>query len=113
MALHRKRGPASSSTGAAGPWCIPAGCTSRYPTLCAFLTQEQWEDGTTRTPGGLSLFFDGGRLKAVVNDKDASLVGFLTLDSLSGLLDTLEAALASDALDWRPARAAPGRPKTR
>lgn len=82
---------------------------SSYPNVWAFLFQSSWEDGSAREVGSLTLFGDGGRLKACVNDKDGHRVAFVTGAGLDELLEVLEVGLESDGLDWRAVRPSAGR----
>lgn len=68
-----------------------------------FLTTVVWDEpaGKPRIPGTITLFGDAGRLKAVLNDKDAEMAAFVTLDPSSGVLEALEGALLSTETDWR------------
>lgn len=74
------------------------------PTLVELLCLRKWDDGTPRIPGTILLFFEGGKMKACISDKDAKLVAFTTVEGLSTALQELERVLVSDKLDWRPMR---------
>jgi hypothetical protein len=95
----RRPGRADGPGGAAPTWRSDE--LKRWPTLCEFLSRDSYDDGTARTRGTALLFCDGDRVKVCFNDKDASLVAFASLDSLSGALDAMEEILASDTADWR------------
>ena len=85
----------------------------KYPSLVEFLTVTQWSENEPRKPGSLNLFVDDGRLKACLTDKDANLVAFTSLASLSGCLAELEQYLLKDDLDWRKSRYDPTTGKSR
>lgn len=74
---------------------------SGFPILFEFLTADKWEDGTSRVPGAFTLFEQGGRLKASLNDKDGGNVAFITLRGSETIWEQLEHALTSDQTDWR------------
>ncbi len=101
----KKRDPSSSN----GPGTPAAACTSSsdlamFPTLIEFLFSTRWEDGTSRLPGTLLIFMDGGRLKACLSDRDQGLVAFVTGGSTSELLSASERLLDDEGADWRPQR---------
>jgi len=73
----------------------------RYPCLYEHLAVAQYDDGTARKLSTLTLFVDQGGIKACLNDRDQGLTGWISAESLAGLLDALETALADDRLDWR------------
>ena len=54
-----------------------------------------------RQPGKLSFFVDEGTLKAGIFLPSEARMAFVTLDSVSGAFEQIEALLASDKLDWR------------
>jgi hypothetical protein len=69
--------------------------------LWSFLADGRWEDGQRRELGSLTLFVDQGKLKAALNDRDASEVGFVTLDLDRPVQQQLDQALRSERIDWR------------
>jgi len=73
----------------------------KFPNLYAMLTDVTWEDGSQRRTSTLLFFVEDGTMKACLNDRDQGLTGWISADSLAGLLDALETALADDRLDWR------------
>lgn len=79
------------------------GCdfAARYPTLIAWLTEGVWDDGTTRIPGTMVLFFESLRWGACLTDRGMNRKAFLTGKSVSELFYAIEEALAGDALSWR------------
>jgi len=79
----------------------PCSLAARYPNLWEHLTALAYPDQTARVPSSVSVFLDAGCLKACLKDKDNGLVAFVTADSLTGLLEALEAGLAEESLDWR------------
>jgi hypothetical protein len=75
-----------------------------YPALVEFLTRDRYQDNSIRERGTVLLFVEGGRLKACLNDKDAALVGFTTIDTLDDVSMALDKALREDKVDWRKQR---------
>jgi hypothetical protein len=49
-------------------------------------------------------FVEGGRLKALLNDRGNGLVAFVCLPLDVDVLEGLDTALASKGTDWRAAR---------
>jgi hypothetical protein len=83
----------------------PAPCDlAKFPALVEFLHCEAWPDGSRRQTGTLLVFVDEGRLKACLSDRDQALVGFVTGESLEGLIRAVEEGLQGDHVDWRPSR---------
>jgi len=67
-----------------------------------FLTSTRWAmpPGPRRT-GTVNFFCDAGKVKALLNDRDANLTAFVTLDPSKGLWEAVEEALLSTSTDWR------------
>lgn len=99
MAL-RRRDQGIERNGATGAvmTCELAG---RLEHLFEFLCAETYEDGSARIPGTLTVFREGSMLKGCLNDRDQSLVAFVSASSFTGLLEALDAGLQADDLDWR------------
>jgi len=81
---------------------------SEYPSLCAYLADIEYDDGSPRKPCSLAIFTEDGILKACLSDRDAGRVAFVAGVDLSGVLAALEKGLAADQLDWRVSRQAAG-----
>lgn len=75
-----------------------------FPALAEFLAASTWEDGAPRVTGSMLLFFESGRWKACLSDREQGLVAFLTLPSLSSALSCAEEALRDQGLEWRAKR---------
>lgn len=75
-----------------------------YPTLAAWMTQEQWEDRTPRRTTTLLFFVERGQLKCCLHDRDAGRSAFLTGDTVEELLGEVERSLAADVVEWRVKR---------
>jgi len=85
------------------------GFVSKCPSVWAYLHSTVWEDGSPREPATLILLVDLGRWKVCLSDRANNRVAWLSADTLGGLLEGLEAGLVEDKLDWRRAKAPPGR----
>lgn len=110
MPLKRPLLPSAGSAGtfmsaATGSW------GKSYPTLCEFLSACQWEDGSSRECGKLTLFWDkeDGRWKAFVNCLDTRRTGCVSAEDPAALLQCVERSLAGDKMDFRPWKKDKGR----
>lgn len=72
-----------------------------YPSLWEWLADARWDDGSPRTTATLLLFVEEGRWKLCLHDRDASRTAFLSGETPEAALRSLEAALASEGLEWR------------
>lgn len=77
----------------------------QYPALYELLCSSRDAQGNARLPASLSLFAEGGRLKACIADKSTSMVWFTTLDGSKGILEQIESSLQRGAGEWRPKKA--------
>lgn len=77
-----------------------------YPNLFSYLTQDAWEDGSTRVTSTILFFVERGELKCCISDRDAQRSAFLTGSDFQALLEAVEHGLEEDALDWRQKRLA-------
>ena len=75
----------------------------RWPALAAWLTAGMWK-GVARETGSITLFYEEGRVKAAVSDRDSGLVAFVSSETILGLLDKVQRGLASGDMDWRESR---------
>ncbi len=87
-----------------GPDVTADSLAASYPLVVKFLTLTVYGNGERRVPGSITMFVDGGLLKACLNDKDADLSAFVSGGGLAGLLDAMERGLGEDRLDWRAPR---------
>lgn len=74
---------------------------TQYPTLAAYMAQDQWEDKTPRLTTTLLFFVDDGTLKVCVNDREGSRHAFLSGATVDELLSELEEGLAAETVEWR------------
>jgi hypothetical protein len=107
MHLRKPSLPVARSVGPCTPESL-GDWGKKYPAICEFLSLLSWEDGSSRVPGSLILFWEDGSWKACLNDKDTNRVGFLSAATPTDLLGSIEKALCSDRIDWRAAQARPG-----
>jgi hypothetical protein len=106
MALRRPEPLA----GPGGPLRMPAGeWAGEYPSVWEFIGMEAWPSGERRKLGTIRLFVEDGAWKACLNDKEGSLVAFVTGKSPEGLFEAMEEGLAQGGLDWRRDRYAGGK----
>lgn len=78
-----------------------------HPALWEHLTLGLWDDGSVRETSTVLVFLQDGVLKACLRDRNRPAVGFVAGVSWEGLFESLEAALVSGKLDWRPDRPMP------
>lgn len=75
-----------------------------YPYLFEHMTMTVWEGGGGRETSSLTLFFDEGKLKLCLHDRDAGRVAFVAAYSPEEAFRAMEEGLLAGLLDWRPAR---------
>lgn len=91
---------AASSTPALPGW-EPDEIAAAHPTLWAFLTQDTWDDGSSRETGSMLLFADQGQLKCMLRDKANNACLWIAGASISQLLDVAEVKIVEVGADWR------------
>lgn len=108
MGLQRLRERASglNGTGASSVNSEDEGFKKEMPTLWAFVTQTEWEDGSSRETGTIFIFREAGTWRACLNDRDSGHVGFVSCDTFKGLWKAVEKQLAEERVDWRLSRQA-------
>lgn len=72
-----------------------------YPCLWEHMAVQRYPDGSPRVLSTVTLFVDGGLVKACLNDRDQGLTAWASGNGLRAVLRALEAGLANDNLDWR------------
>jgi hypothetical protein len=112
MALLDK-GTQRKVEGVEGEGIIDLEWSSAYPMLFAHLTQRVWPDGTARHTSNLTIFTDGGSIKAVLKDRDAGLCLWAASKTISGLFGVVEALLCDPEAEWRQDRQVAGQQATR
>lgn len=81
----------------------PADDIDQFPFMSYMLSRRYVED-KLRELGTIIIFCEGGRLKYLVNDKDAALTGFGSLSGLETALIEIERQMAAEEVDWREKR---------
>jgi hypothetical protein len=71
-----------------------------YPALAEILYKSR-VGKEKRKAGAVRIFVDGGALKVAVTCPTEGVVAFVTLTSLSSILDDLERLLMDDKVEWR------------
>lgn len=72
-----------------------------YPCLHEWITLLVWDDGAARVPATVTVFFEDGRFKACLSDRDQQRVAFTSGWTVDGALGALEEGLLGHTLDWR------------
>lgn len=72
-----------------------------HPLLWEHLSSGIYDDGSSRETSTLSVFVDGGTLKAALNDRQERRSLYVTAHGLRELLDALEVKLEGSDGDWR------------
>lgn len=100
MSLKRRNGQSENGL----DWAAVAGeeFVFGFPCVLEFLSRQSWEGGVARVPGTMMVFYEQGRWKLWVHDRDASESCFLSGTSLEEVLRSLEGILSEGGGDWRP-----------
>lgn len=72
-----------------------------YPALHSFLKDTNYEDGTRRLTGTISLFVKNGRLTCGVNDNDRQLTAYVNAVTVEEMLFSVNEGIANDTLEWK------------
>lgn len=97
--LAKKRGESRSD----GVCAVDEYLNENCPELFEFLCRDKL-NGRPRKVGSISFFFDEGRLKFVLSDKQDGMVGFGTCGSAETAWDDANEMLVKDTLEWRKSR---------
>jgi hypothetical protein len=71
------------------------------PALHAYLTSLEGPDGEMRKPASLTVFFEDGMCKGVLNDRAEEQSLWASSDTLAGLLAALDGLLQGVCPPWR------------
>jgi len=71
------------------------------PTLHAFLTQGEDDDGKERQVSTLLVFAEEGVWKACLSERDHDLTLWASAETFWGLLEALEGRLTESPVEWR------------
>jgi len=77
------------------------GSKADFPSLFAYLSDDQWEDGSPRMRSTLIIFCEGDTFKACLTDKDNDLTLWAASRTLVDLFGSLEGRLGDPEADWR------------
>lgn len=75
-----------------------------WPTLWAYLTDEEYSDGSPRERSTLTFFIEDGQPKACLSDRQEDRTLWVSASSLQDLIVRLEALLATGKAEWRDSR---------
>lgn len=89
---------------------LAAGDTSLEP-IVKFLVDEQYEDGSPRQTGTMSISFSDGSLKAMLRERQLGLCLWVSAPDLLTLLSAAANRLDDVEADWRPDKFGPGKGK--
>lgn len=99
--LHRRKADQPNNGQSARELARPAEL-AEYPDLWEFLTSRWWaEDRRPRETGTLLIFVEGGDRKIMLNDRDAHVLAFVTVQDGQSVFAAAEDALSSPKTDWR------------
>lgn len=77
------------------------GMMENYPALFAYLTDDQYDDGSRRQRASLLIMADGQVWKGWLNDKDTGRSLWLAGETIEQLLDSMETHLTDGTATWR------------
>lgn len=101
MALQRPRSGGDGEGAGDSRKPVPCRLGEGYPTLLEFLSSSRWPDGKPRIRGTMLITWSEGRFRCWLNDKDAGRSSWVSQETLSDLLASVESGLESDDLEWR------------
>lgn len=90
-----------------------SGCDDKFlskdcPLLCAFLTDDKYDDGTKRERSTISIFVEDGKVKAALNDKNVTASLYRSGESILDVVEAIETALREGGGDewhvWKKSR---------
>ena len=97
-------------SGPDGVYLAPDGDGSQfaaaYPALWEYLTEQYFEDGVQRRTSTIKVFLGDYGLQALLEDREAERIAFVTGGTVEDLLEALETGLRKSSLDWRLSYAA-------
>jgi hypothetical protein len=107
--MKKKREDAFSGGG------LPArgDCLSQLDTLFSYLTDELWDDGSSRERSTMMTFADGVQWKVWFNDRAMGRTCWMTGETIEAALIALDQALADDSVSWKAEVKRTGRSKER
>jgi hypothetical protein len=73
----------------------------KLPTICEYLADDAWDDGSPRELSTVSIKCVEGRVVAVLNDPEERRSLYVSGESVMKAMESLERALGSPQADWR------------
>jgi hypothetical protein len=71
------------------------------PVLWEYLTADQYDDGSRRTPSSLLVFVESGVVKVCLNDREVDRTLWASGGSLEDALAALDLKAGDGSADWR------------
>jgi hypothetical protein len=98
MALRKETSSANGGGSVAHQPCdlLPEGSV-----LTDYVTQELWEDGTTRSTATIGISYSAGRVLITIRDREQCRVAFTSAETLTAAWSQLREELETDRLAWR------------
>jgi hypothetical protein len=97
MAMDRAKSASESPGGA----FVDEEMMAEWPHLYEFMREVAWSDGKPRKTGTLTISVEGRMIKCSTHDRDGRRYFWLSSDTWSGLLRSIDAALRDDTAEWR------------
>jgi hypothetical protein len=101
MAKFLKRKPTEGSKRKTADKTELGGQLSKLPAITEYLTLDAYDGGVKRKLSTLSLWYEEGKVKGSLNDKEEQRSLYASADSLETVLEALEAMIVEDRADWR------------
>lgn len=73
----------------------------KHPQLVIWLSDDRWDDGTTRELSSLSLKYQEGMVLASLNDQDGKRTLYKAAGSVAEAIQAIEKALQTGNAEWR------------
>lgn len=77
---------------------------SAYPTLCGYLADQSWDDGSERVTSTLLFFVEEARVKVCLNDRHNARSLWSSGKQVDTALESLECMLNTEEPDWKASR---------
>jgi hypothetical protein len=84
---------------------------NKLPTVCEYLSHDQWDDGKPRELSTVAIKLVDGRVTAVMNDPELRRSLYVSGPDVLKAMASLERALASPNADWRAWKGVGGKPR--
>lgn len=106
MALQYLRKPVERDVAQSTPGEVPPAAAGfgKLQALWEFLSVTQWDDGHSREPGTILVWFDGERLHGMLRDRHSQSVAFASASGLAELLGCFDRGIRDGSLDWKAER---------